>query len=84
MAAYGNAVVYGPQGAVWNSGTRVAGTSLVLQTDGNLVAYAPGGQSVWNSGTFGNSGARLVMQDDGNSVLYANGRALWSRFGRTY
>jgi hypothetical protein len=85
MQGDGNLVDYGPAGAIWNTGTRVAGTSLLMQTDGNLVAYAPDGRPVWNSGTFGNSGARLVMQNDGNPVIYAaNGRALWSRFGRTY
>jgi hypothetical protein len=55
-----------------------------MQSDGNLVAYAPGGRPVWNSGTGGNAGARLVMQDDGNPVVYTGGRALWSPAGRTY
>merc|ERR1711933_455143 len=47
---------------------------LVLQGDGNLVAYGPEGD-YWNSGT--NSGTRLVLQSDGNLVLYdAGGRDL--------
>ena len=53
--------------------------SLVMQTDGNLVSYAPGLRVLWNSRTAGNSGARLVLQGDGNLVIYSTtGRALWN------
>ena len=44
--------------------------SLVMQTDGNLVEYGPGGP-LWSSNTPGSGGSnRLVMQTDGNLVMY--------------
>ena len=58
--------------------------ALVMQTDGNAVAYATGSRPLWSSATWGNPGARLVFQSDGNLVVYAaDGRALWhtSTFG---
>jgi surface antigen len=57
-----------------------------MQTDGNLVVYAPGGQALWSTGTGGgNWNASAVIQTDGNFVVYApTGRPLWSwRSGRT-
>ena len=30
---------------------------LIMQGDGNLVEYGPGGQVMWNAGTWGNPGA---------------------------
>ena len=75
----GNAVVYGPSGAVWASGTGVAGTVLVMQGDGNLVAYTSGGRPVWDTHTGTSPGASLVMQDDGNLVVYSKDKkAIWS------
>jgi len=51
---------------------------LVLQGDGNLVAYAPGGRVLFSSDTWGNAGAVFTMQADGNAVVYArDGRPLW-------
>ncbi len=41
----------------------------VMQTDGNLVVYGPGGVN-WSSGT-GVAGSFLAMQSDGNAVIYA-------------
>lgn len=82
-AAPGRASAGGTQllaGEQLRSGQRlVAGDyQLVMQGDGNLVAYAPGGRVRWHTGTAGHAGARLVMQSDGNPVLYsASGRALW-------
>ena len=52
--------------------------SLVMQTDGNLVLYAPGSSVRWHTNTNGNPGAYAVMQGDGNLVVYtAQGAALW-------
>ncbi len=59
--------------------------SLLLQSDGNLVLYGPGGGptgAIWASYT--NSGARLAMQGDGNLVLYKSnntfaGFASWTQ-----
>ena len=51
---------------------------LIMQGDGNLVEYGPGGQVMWNAGTWGNPGAYAIMQGDGNLVVYsAAGTALW-------
>jgi hypothetical protein len=52
---------------------------LIMQGDGNLVEYGPGGQAIWDSVTYGNPGASAVMQGDGNLVVYsAAGTALWN------
>ena len=52
--------------------------ALVMQADGNLVLYAPGGQRVWDTGTDGQWVSRAVMQEDGNFVLYGPVGAIWS------
>ncbi|KAB7744864.1 curculin domain-containing protein [Nostocoides sp. F2B08] len=65
---------------MWASNTagRPAG-SAIMQGDGNLVVYRPGGRPLWASNTSGNAGARLVVQDDGNVVIYrANGSPAWA------
>lgn len=64
------------------SGQRLTSPSgklnLIMQGDGNLVLYAPGGNARWDSGTDGNAGAYAVMQGDGNLVVYTSGgTALW-------
>jgi hypothetical protein len=54
---------------------------LIMQTDGNLVAYDASGVAKWASNTWnkGTSPYRLVMQNDGNVVLYdANNTATWA------
>jgi cell wall-associated NlpC family hydrolase len=49
---------------------------LIMQGDGNLVAYGPAG-AVWDTATSG-AGNSAVMQTDGNLVVYtAAGKALW-------
>lgn len=50
---------------------------LVMQGDGNLVAY-DGSRALWNAGTAGNPGARAILQGDGNFVVYQGGQALWN------
>ncbi|MGW4381616.1 hypothetical protein [Kitasatospora sp. NPDC004531] len=68
---------------------KVGYSTLTMQPDGNLVLYlvADNGkqlQVLWNSKTWGNSGAYAVMQADGNFVVYKQGGgdgiggALWS------
>jgi hypothetical protein len=76
----GNVVLYREGRALWSSGTHGRATSrLVMQTDGNLVLYAPSGAAVWHTFTYGNPGASLVLQDDCNLVVYsAGGAALWN------
>jgi hypothetical protein len=48
-------------------------TTLVWQTDGNLVLYKKNGQAIWSSNTAGNPGGTLALQADGNLVV----RATW-------
>jgi len=54
---------------------------LVLQSDGNLVEYGPGGRVVWNTATesSSNRATSLALQTDGNLVLYtSSGHSVWS------
>jgi surface antigen len=53
---------------------------LIMQTDGNLVAYTAAGQALWDSQTFRHPGAYAALQStDGNLVVYSpSGQALWS------
>ncbi|MHA3702677.1 hypothetical protein ACXR2U_10890 [Jatrophihabitans sp. YIM 134969] len=52
--------------------------SLVLQTDGNLVARTAAGAAYWVTNTAGRGAVRLVLGNDGNLVLYtASGVAVW-------
>jgi hypothetical protein len=47
---------------------------LVMQADGNLVAYGAGSTgALWASGTSGDHDAFLAMQDDDNLVVYGQG-----------
>lgn len=55
--------------------------TLIMQTDGNLVAYAPGGVPIWASlwaGAANIAGSYAAMQTDGNFVVYSwNGAPLY-------
>lgn len=69
----GNFVTYAGGRAVWNTGTATNyGNYAVFQNDGNLVVYAPGGNPLWWSTTWGVSADRMALQDDGNIHIYAN------------
>lgn len=75
----GNAVIYGPTGALWGSGTATGQSTLLsMQGDGNLVIYGPSNNALWASGTSGHPGARLSIQNDGNLVIYDGATALWA------
>lgn len=68
---------------IWNAGDFNAPndpTSLVMQTDGNLVLYGGHSRVLWETRTNGTGSANyLSMQDDGNLVLRnAAGKALWA------
>jgi cell wall-associated NlpC family hydrolase len=52
--------------------------TLWMQSDGNLVEYAPGNRPLWASYTAGNNGAFLVNQSDGNLVIYAPSTWIWA------
>ena len=68
-----------------------AAMRLVMQPDGNLVAYLRVGGSAapaeWASGTWGHPGAYALMRDDGSLAVYGagtgpgNGSPLWSSWG---
>ncbi|MEW2119940.1 hypothetical protein AB0945_33110 [Streptomyces sp. NPDC005474] len=65
-----------------NPGDRLASPNglnvLIMQTDGNLVEYIPGGRSVWATGTR-TANSVLFMQGDGNLVVVAPGnRPVWA------
>lgn len=79
MQGDGNAVVYGPSGARWATGTGYLGAAFIaMQGDGNLVVYSASGAAAWASGTGGVSGPQLLMQDDGNLVMYGgDGSPAW-------
>jgi hypothetical protein len=72
-------------GLLWSApNTQNRGTwHLVMQGDGNLVAYDRSWVALWSTGTGGNPGAWLALQDDCNLVVYrgpypqTNG-ALWA------
>jgi len=54
-------------------------THVIMQADGNLVAYSADGIAYWATGTQGHPGSRAVLQDDGNVVVYdAGNNALWA------
>lgn len=67
----GNLVLYGPSGPIW-ANSRSA-DYLVLQADGNLVAYSYGAGVTWATGTVNTRANAFVVQDDGKLVLSAPG-----------
>ena len=83
-----NIVLYRVSGgaALWamqtvNGAWGYAPGRLIMQTDGNLVAYDSGGGAKWASNTWNKGVApyRLVMQNDGNVVVYdGNNTATWA------
>jgi len=78
----GNLVVYADRDPIWASNTAGKGPStLVNQTDNNLVVYDQNGHPTWSSGTNGkgSGSTTLIMQNDGNLVLYdGSSHALWA------
>lgn len=61
--------------SIWSSNGSYR---LIMQSDGNLVAYGPSG-AMWAARSGGHSGARAVMQRDGNLVVYTSSNAAaWS------
>lgn len=54
--------------------------TFIMQGDGNLVLYGPGGEAMWASNTAGQTGVwDIIMQADGNLVLYdGHGHPFWA------
>lgn len=76
----GNLVLYRNGAALWATGTNGRGVGIcIMQADGKLVIYVPGGKPIWASNTSGSPGSYLVAQDDGNVVIYGpDGTAIWA------
>ncbi len=73
----GNLVLYGSDGARWNSGTH-SGDFAVMQLDGNFVVYDKFSTPLWASGTAGHPDAWLQMGTSGQFIVYSPGRhELW-------
>jgi len=58
---------------------EVAGKGyLILQNDGNLVAYDAANRAKWATGTYGKVVSHVIMQADGNLVIYFNSNPIWA------
>ncbi len=80
MQMDGKFVVYQNGGvALWSSPTGGTGANrIAVQSDGNVVAYAPTGAK-WSTGTSTRGSSILTMQNDGNLVLKTTAGVLtWS------
>jgi hypothetical protein len=67
--------------SLWDSGSSAAAKNLVMQPDGNLVAYNSSGKPYWSTGTVnrGTGPYKARMQSDGNFVVYdSTNAALWA------
>lgn len=80
MQTDGNLVLYGPTGAVWDTGTwGNPGAIAVMQNVGNLVVYRSDRAVLWARPGSPVGGSRLVMQNDRNVVIYTSiGTATWA------
>lgn len=80
----GNFVVYrvdaGQPQPLWASNTAGQPVRFILmQDDGNLVAYSIAAASYWSSGPTGTTNCYVIMQNDGNLVVYnTHNRPLWA------
>lgn len=91
MQTDGNVVIYPTghvtaQGAVWATWWKgrngFPAKQLVMQGDGNLVAYGANRSVGWASDSNGRGGQVAILQDDGNFVIYGgNGVATWDAWG---
>lgn len=74
----GNVVLYGPNGALWQTATHGRDTSqLTFQHDGNLVLYRTDGYPLWHTSTT-HRGETLAVQNDANLVIYDEAKAVWA------
>jgi len=81
LDAAGTLAVRTSGGSVVWSRAGVAGSSLVIDGEGNLLFTDPTGYPQWTAGV-NSPGSYLLLTDSGNLVLYAlNGRVLWDANG---
>nr|AAA33362.1 lectin [Hippeastrum sp.] len=74
-----NLVLYDVDKPIWasNTGGLARDCHLNMQSDGNLVVYAPRNQVIWASNTQGENGNYVcILQKDRNVVIY--GTARWA------
>ncbi|XP_058110938.1 mannose-specific lectin-like [Magnolia sinica] len=75
-----NLVLYDKGIPYWHSNTAGRGINFchcTMQTDGNLVIFAPNGRAIWTSKTAKGQGSYvLILQSDRNVVIY--GGAIWA------
>ncbi len=76
----GNLVLYEGTTSLWNAGTENKGAQeAIMQTDGNFVIYDGSKNSLWDSGTAGNTGAFLLLTDQGTIVINNGHEVIWTR-----
>jgi hypothetical protein len=63
---------------IWSAPMSGTPAYLLMQLDGNLVAYTANGTPVWASNTCGDGVSFCMVQDDGNFVVYKQGSASWA------
>ncbi|KAG7336968.1 D-mannose binding lectin [Nitzschia inconspicua] len=61
---------------IWSAGTT-GGTSLIMQTDGNLIVRDANRQGVWSTKTQNNPTAKLFIDDSGQIALKDGSNRLW-------
>nr|AAA33369.1 lectin [Hippeastrum sp.] len=74
-----NLVLYDVDKPIWasNTGGLAQDCHLDMQSDGNLVVYAPRNRAIWASNTQGENGNYVcILQKDRNVVIY--GTARWA------
>ena len=77
MQSAGNAVLYGATTPVWWTPTYTAGSYLLMQSDCNLVMYAPSGWE-WQSGTSGDgSSCYLALTNSGALQIFNSSGPVW-------
>ena len=67
-----------PQNVVWTADTQHSGAdAMVMQPDGNLVIYKPGGTAVFKTDTRGTNATATLRNDCLLVVKDGNGKVLW-------
>jgi hypothetical protein len=65
-----------------NTYVAVGSSTLLMQTDGNLVLYSSDGTPLWSTGTGGQDCTAgqcvAIFQSDGNFVVYNGSTVLWT------